>query len=156
MALKALVSAASLFAIPLVRKFCLEPLYAGRSGSIGIDLFITQASLIANTIGIVGLGFSAGPPLFILALCLYTSGAGLGDSLISFGTQTLANGELVADFYVRTGLVNAVAALIGGPLWSASMSYVIRDEWLPLGILFWLCAGLFGMGFFAVGTLKRA
>lgn len=155
-ALQALISAASLFALPLVRKVCLEPLYAERGGSIAIDLFITQVSLVANMIGMVGLGFSAGLPLFIVALSVYTSGAGLGDSLISFGTHTLAEGESMADFYVRTGLVNAVAALIGGPLWSAALGYVIRIEVIPLGTPFWLCAGLFGTAVFGVATLTRS
>ncbi|MCJ1229055.1 hypothetical protein MMC12_005719 [Toensbergia leucococca] len=156
MALKALISAASLFALPVIRSVFLEPHFAERDGSIAIDLFITQISLIANTIGIFVLGFSAGVPLFVLGLCLYTSGAGLADSLISFGTQAIPPRESVADFYVRTGLVNAVAALIGGPLWNASMSCVIRSEWIPLGTPFWLCAGLFGMGCAGVAALKRA
>lgn len=158
MALKALVSAASLFALPLVRRMYLEPRFPeGSKGAIAIDLFITQVSLVANTIGIVGLGFaSAGTALFILSLCVYTSGAGLADSLISFGTYTFDSGEMVADFYVRTGLVNAVAALIGGPLWSVAISCVIRSEWVPLGTPFWCCAGLFGLGCAGVTTLKGA
>ena len=156
MALKALVTAASLFALPIARKLLLEPLYPEEGGSTAIDLLIIQVSLVANSIGIIGLGFSAGVPLFVLALCTYTSGAGLADSLISFGTHTLAKGELVADFYVRTGLVNAVAALMGGPLWSLALYHTIRHEWLPLGTPLWLCAGLFGMGCAGVATLKRA
>ncbi|KAL8998111.1 MAG: hypothetical protein Q9188_006166 [Gyalolechia gomerana] len=157
MALKALVTATSLFTLPLVRRKYLEPRYAdGKSGAIAIDLFITHVSLVANTIGIVGLGFSAGALLFILGLCVYTSGAGLADSLISFGTHTLDKGEAMADFYVRTGLANAVAALMGVPLWSAAMSYVIRSEWIPLGTPFWLSAGLFGVGCLGVTRLKRA
>lgn len=156
MALKALVTAASLFALPLVRKICLEPVYAGRGGSTAIDLLITQVSLIANTIGMVDLGFSAGLPLFVLGLCVYTSGSGLADSLISFGTCSLAEGESVAEFYVRVGLANALAALIGGPLWSAAMSGVIRSGWMPLGTPFWLSAGLFGTAVLGVATLKRA
>ncbi|KAL8785046.1 MAG: hypothetical protein Q9195_008806 [Heterodermia aff. obscurata] len=155
-ALKALVSALSLFLLPTMRKRYLEPQFVTRGGSTAVDLFITQASLVANTIGIVGLGFSAGAPFFILALCVYTSGTGLADSLTSYGTFMLPAGESVAEFYVRTGLVSTVAALIGGPLWSAALSVVLRSEWMPLGTPFWLCAGLFGLGCAGVVTLKRA
>ncbi|KAL8846894.1 MAG: hypothetical protein Q9221_008034 [Calogaya cf. arnoldii] len=115
LALKALVSAASLFALPFMRRHFLEPRFReGSGGAVAIDLLITQISLVANTIGIVGLGFSSGwVTLFVVSICVFTSGAGLADSLISFGTHTLDKGEMVADFYVRTGLVNALAALIG-------------------------------------------
>lgn len=158
LALKAMVSATSLFALPLLRRRFLEPRFSeGRGGAIAIDILITQVSLVANTIGIIGLGFSsAGVTLFVFSLCVFTSGAGLADSLISFGTHTLAKGELVADFYVRTGLVNAVAALIGGPMWSVAMSYAIRSGWIPIGTPFWVCAGLFGLGCVGVATLNRA
>ena len=156
MALKALVSAVSLFTLPLTRRLYLEPRFPhGSEGVPAIDLFITQASLTANAIGAIGLGFSAGVPLFVVALCVYTSGAGLGDSLTSFGTHTLAKGEVVADFYLRTGLVNALAALLGGPLWSVALSLVIRSEWVPLGLPFCVCAGLFGAGCAGVAILKR-
>ena len=155
MAVKALISAASLFTLPTVRNLYLEPWFEGRGGSIAIDLFITQVSLVTNTIGIIGLGFSAGAPFFIFALCVYTSGTGLADSLISFGTHTLPEGESVADFYIRTGLVSAVAALIGGPLWSTVLSSVLRNDRAPLGTPFWLCAGLFGLGCAGVATLKK-
>ena len=153
-ALKALVSAASLFALPTIRKRYLEPHFVTRGGSIAVDLFITQASLTVNTIGIIGLGFSAGAPFFILALCVYTSGNGLLDSLTSYGTFTLPANESVAEFYVRTGLVSTVASLIGGPWWSAALSFVLRSEWMPLGTPFWLCAGLFGLGCAGVVTLR--
>ncbi|KAL8654502.1 MAG: hypothetical protein Q9226_003410 [Calogaya cf. arnoldii] len=156
LALKALVSAASLFALPFMRRHFLEPRFPeGSGGAVAIDLLITQTSLVVNTIGIVGLGFSSGGvTLFVVSLCVFTSGAGLADSLISFGTHTLDKGETVADFYVRTGLVNAVAALIGGPIWSVAMSYAIKSEWVPLGTPFWICAGLFGMGCAGVATLR--
>lgn len=155
LALKALVSAVSLFTLPLMRRLYLEPRFpAGSEGAPAIDLFITQASLTANAIGIIGLGFSAGVPLFVVALCVYTSGAGLGDSLISFGTHTLDKGEMVADFYVKTGLVNALAALLGGPLWSVALSFVIRSGWIALGTPLWICAGLFGAGCAGVATLR--
>ena len=153
-ALRSLVSAACLFALPAMRKRYLEPRFVTKGGSTAVDLFIIQASLVANMIGIVGLGFSAGAPFFILTLCVYTSGTGLADSLTSYGTFMLPAGESVAEFYVRTGLVTTVSALIGGPLWSAALSFVLRSEWMPLGTPFWLCAGLFGLGCAGVVTLK--
>lgn len=157
MALKAPVSAPSLFALPFIRQWVLVSRFPeGHEGAITIDLFITQISLIANTIGVIGLGFSsARVALFASSICVYTSGTGLADSLISFGTHTLGKGESVADFYIRTGLVNTVAALVGGPIWSAVMSSVIRSEKMPLGTPFWVCAGLFGLGCAGVATLTR-
>ncbi len=115
LAIKALISAASLFALPTVRRLYLEPRYVNKGGTTAIDLFITQASLMANTVGIVGLGFSAGAPFFIITMCVYTSGTGLADSLTAYGTHTLPAVATVAEFYVRTGLISTVAALIGAP-----------------------------------------
>ena len=155
LALKSLISAASLFAIPTLREAFLEPRYTNRGGASAIDLLITQASLVANTIGIIGLGFSAGVPFFILAMCVYTSGTGVLDSLTSYGTYTLPAGESVAEFYVRTGMTASVAALLGGLFWSAAFSYVVRSDWIPLGTPFWLCASLFVVNCVGVAALKR-
>ncbi|KAL9125933.1 MAG: hypothetical protein Q9217_004928, partial [Psora testacea] len=95
LALKALVSSLWLFALPTLRKRYLEP----RMSTAQIDLFITQASLFTNAVGMIGLSFAATEPLFILALCIYTSGMGLTDSLTALGTLTLPPGEEVSVFY---------------------------------------------------------
>lgn len=81
-----------------------------------IDLFITQSSLFANAIGVIGLGFSAPAAFFILSFCVYTSGCGLSDSLTAYGTSTLPEGQMIDEFYVRTGLISTVASLVGAPL----------------------------------------
>jgi len=119
-----------------VRKLFLEPRYVNKGGAIAIDLFITQASLMANTLGVIGLGFSAGAPFFIITMCVYTSGTGLADSLTAYGTYTLPAGETVAEFYVRTGLISTVAALIGAPVWSTAFAFVLHSEWIPMGSVF--------------------
>ncbi len=150
-ALRSLVSAIFLFMLPTLRRVYLEP----RMSVQQIDLFITQMSLIANTLGVIGLGMSAPAWFFLLFLCVYTSGMGLSDSLTSYGTLTLPAGETVAEFYVRTGLVNTVASLVAGPLWSASFNLVLRSGFLPLGLPFWVCASLFGAGFAGVMVLRR-
>ena len=142
LALKALVSSLMLFALPTLRKWYLEP----RMGTLQVDLLITQVSLLTNTIGVIGLGFSAPAVFFILALCIYTSGTGLADSLTAYGALTLPPGENVLEFYMRTGLINTIAAMIGAPLWSAVFSLVLRSGFLPLGLPFWMCAALFGAG----------
>lgn len=151
LALKALVSALMLFALPTLRKYYLEP----RMSTLQVDLFITQMSLVTNTIGVIGLGFSAPAVFFILALCVYTSGTGLADSLTSYGTFTLPPGEEISEFYMRTGLIATIAAMIGAPLWSAVFSLVIRSESLPLGLPFWMCAALFGVGVGAMTKLRK-
>lgn len=154
-ALRALISATILFALPTVRRLYLEPRYVNKGGTTAIDLFITQASLMANTIGIVGLGFSAGAPFFIITMCVYTSGTGLADSLAAYGTHTLPAGETVAEFYVRTALITTISALIGAPFWSTAFAFVLRSGWIPMGSVFWLCATLFGAGVAGVVALKR-
>ncbi|KAL9103489.1 MAG: hypothetical protein Q9163_001485 [Psora crenata] len=98
LALKALVSSLWLFALPTIRKRFLEP----RMSTSETDLVITQASLMTNAVGMIGLGFAAPAPFFILALCIYTSGVGLSDSLTAFGTMTLPPGEEIPALYVRT------------------------------------------------------
>ena len=151
MALKNLVTALFLFMLPTLRRFYLEP----RMSVQQTDLFITQISLVANTLGVIGLGVSAPTWFFLLSLCVYTSGMGLADSLTSYGTFTLPAGETVAEFYVRTGLIVTIASLVAGPLWSALFGTVLRSGILPLGLPFWLCAGLFGAGIAGVARLKR-
>ena len=151
MALKALISAVILFMLPSLRRIYLEPFMSTQQ----IDLFITQASLVANMLGVIGLGISAPAGFFIISLCVYTSGTGLADSLTAYGTLTLPAGENVSDFYMRIGLINAIAALVGAPMWSALFSVVLRSGWLPLGLPFWLCAVLFGSGILGVIALKR-
>lgn len=151
MALKALISALVLFILPSLRQKCLEP----RMSTQQIDLFITQASLVANMLGVIGLGISAPAGFFIISLCVYTSGTGLADSLTAYGTVTLPAGENVSEFYMRIGLINTIAALVGAPMWSALFSVVLKNGWLPLGLPFWLCAVLFGAGIGEVMALKR-
>ena len=120
-----------------------------------IDVLIVQAALAANALGILGLGFAGTAFIFVGALCVYTTGNGVYDSLTAFGTNTLPQGEEVAEFYVRVGIVNTIAALIGGPLWSALFGLVIRNGVLPLGLPFWMCAGCFGVGVLGARSLKR-
>ncbi len=150
LALKALVSALMLFALPTARKWYLEPCMS----TLQIDLFITQVSLLTNTIGVIGLGFSAPAAFFVLALCVYTSGTGLADSLTAYGTFTLPPGEKVSEFYMRTGLINTIAAMIGAPVWSGVFSLVLKSGFLPLGLPFWMCAALFGAGIGGAMALK--
>ena len=151
LALKALVSALMLFALPTLRKCYLEP----RMSTLQVDLLITQISLVTNTIGVIGLGFSAPAVFFILALCVYTSGTGLADSLTSYGTFTLPPGEEISEFYMRTGLITTIASMIGAPLWSAMFSLVLRSGYLPLGLPFWMCATLFGAGVGGAMSLRK-
>ena len=151
MALKALISALILFMLPTLRRIYLQP----RMTTPQIDLFITQSSLIANTLGVIGLGISAPAGFFILSLCVYTSGIGLSDSLTAYGTCTLPAGESVSELYVRIGLINTIAALVGAPLWWGVFSLVLRSVVLRLGLPFWMCAGVFGAGVGGVVALKR-
>ena len=142
LATKAFVSAIALFVLPTVRRILLEP----RMSTPQIDLFITQTSLIANMIGMIGLGFALPAPLFILALCIYTCGNGLADSLTAYGTMTLPPRATVSDLYVRTGLIATIANMIGAPLWSGIFSFVLKSGFLPIGLPYWMTAALFGLG----------
>ncbi|KAL9010779.1 MAG: hypothetical protein Q9173_004316 [Seirophora scorigena] len=138
LALKALVSAVILFALPTIRKRYLEPRYVNKASgsSIAVDLFIIKVSLVANTVGIVGLVIPAGVFFFILWLCVYTSGVGLLDSLTSYGVYTLPPGADVAGFYVRTGFMNTIAALVGAPLWSWAFRLVVQNGWMSKTVEF--------------------
>lgn len=150
LALNSLVSSIVLFSLPTFRKVYLEP----QMTTPQIDLFIVQAALLANMLGMVGFGFSSPALFFILSLCVYTAGSGVYDSLTAYGTLTLPPGEKVAEFYVYTGLVNTIAALLGAPLWSWIFSVVLKSEYLPLGLPFWLCAALFGTGISGARLLR--
>ncbi|KAG8533049.1 uncharacterized protein KY384_001832 [Bacidia gigantensis] len=137
--IKALVSALVLLALPTIRKVYLEP----RMEPQQIDLFIIKASLIPNAIGMIGLGFSLPTTLFITFLMVYTSGVGLYASLTTFGKMTLPAGEAPSDFFVKSGLVQVMAGLVSSPTWSFIFSLCLKNDWLPLGLSFWISAGLF-------------
>lgn len=157
MALKSMTSATILFLLPTFRRKYLEP----RMNTYQTDLFITQTSLILNTIGMIGMGLPLrSVAIFVPALAIYTSGIGLADSLAAYGTATLPQGEKIADFYTRTGLIATITGLIGGPLWSTVFSFIVQQTndnggggWMPLGFVFWLCAALFGLGILGVARL---
>lgn len=151
MALKNLISTIFLFTLPTYRQIYLKPRMCGPQ----IDLLVTQMSLVANTLGMIMLGVSAPAWFFVLALCVYTSGMGLADSLSSYGTFTVPAGESVAEFYVHMGLINTIASLVAGPLWSALFTAILGSGKLPLGLPFWLCAGLFAVGIAGVTVLKQ-
>lgn len=151
MALKNLVSAIFLFMLPTLRRIYLEP----RMNVPQMDLFITQASLVAFALGVIGLGVSGPAWLLVLSLCVYTSGLSLSDSLYSYATFTLPAGENVAELYARLGLITTISSLVAAPLWSTFFSAVLKSGTLPLGLPFWLCSGLFGAGIAGVMVLKR-
>ncbi|MCJ1230464.1 hypothetical protein MMC12_007138 [Toensbergia leucococca] len=151
LALKALVSSFLLFALPSFRIFFLEPTMS----TAQIDLLISQGSLLASVVGMVGLGFSKSTGTFITSLCIFTASVGFGDSLCSYGTYSLPKGESLGNYYVRLGLIQTIAGLVGAPLLSGIFSLVLKSEVLPIGLPFWLCAAVFGLGVLGTGALKR-
>ncbi|MCJ1350963.1 MAG: hypothetical protein MMC33_000945 [Icmadophila ericetorum] len=153
LALKNLVSALFLFVLPTFRTRYLQPRI---SATPLIDLLISQTSLIANMIGIIGLAISPSAIPFIISLSIYTSGVGLQDSLTAYGTLSLPPEETVPDFYTRTGLANTLAGLVGGPLWSGMFGLVLNSGGVwPRSLPMWSCAMLFGVSIGMVGRLRR-
>lgn len=151
LAVKALVGAFVLLSLPILRASFLEP----RLSTLHTDLFIAGISLLAQSAGMIGIGFSSPAPLFIIILCMYTSGIGLSDSMTGFGKMTLPAGEVAADFFVRQGLINTIAGLIAAPLWSTVFAACLKSESLSIGFPFWVGGGLFGLGFASLAILKR-
>lgn len=151
LAMKALVSAAILLALPAVRRRHLEP----RMTPPQIDLLIMSSSLLASVIGVAGLGSRLPMPLFILSLCVYTGGVALIDSLTAYGTLTLSAGQTTSDFYVRSGLIQTISGMVGAPVWAAIFRLALKGGVLPLGIAFWISACLFAIGFGGVKILKN-
>ena len=147
---KALVSAVVLLILPTIRRIFLEP----RMSTQQIDLFIVQISFTVNIIGMVGLGFALPAPLLIIALFIYNTGVGLGDSLTAYATITLPASVAVSELYVRTALIETIAGMIGSSLWSGLFSLVLRSGFLPSGLPFWITAGLFGLGIGGTRLLK--
>ena len=151
LALKALISALLLLALPTVRARLLEP----RMSTARIDLLITECSVAANLVGILGVGFAASPALYVLSLSVFTLGHGLADSLTAYGTMTLGPEQTLGDFYVRSGLVQTIAGLVASPAWSVVFGMVLKGDSLPMGTPFILCAGLFGVAWIATRALQR-
>ena len=150
LAIKTLVSAALLIALPSVRKRLLEPFMDSQA----IDLLIIEASIALNMIGMAGYGFQLPAPFFTAALCIYTAGNGVQDSLLTFGRSTLPTTEDPADLFVRAGLIQLIAGLLGSFFWTALFSLCLRSSFLPIGLPFWLCAGFLAVAFGLVRSLK--
>lgn len=151
LAVKALVGAVVLLSLPILRASFLEP----RLSTLHTDLCIAGISLFAQSVGMISIGFSTPAPLFIIILCIYTSGIGLSDSMTGFGKMTLPAGERAADFFVRQGLINTIAGLIAAPLWSTVFSFCLKSDALPIGFPFWIGGALFGLGLASLTVLKR-
>lgn len=117
------------------------------------DLFIVQASLFLNCIGMTGYGFSLPAPLLTMAVCIYTSGNGVYDSLTTFGRSTLPADEKPAAFFVRTGLVATLAGLISAPFWTTLFRFCIKSSFWPIGLPMWIAAGLFGINLILARSL---
>ena len=150
LAAKTLTSAALLIALPTFRRRYLEP----RMDSQTIDLLIIQASLALNFCGMTGYGFPLPAPFFITALFLYTAGNGVQDSLATYGRSTLPASENPADFFVRGGLVQLIAGLIGSVCWTMLFSLCLSKTRLPIGLPFWVSGGLLAITLGLVRSLK--
>ena len=138
-ALKSFLAALVLISLPTLRKRLLEP----RLATAQIDLLIMAASTAACILGALGLGISTAPVTYIISVCLYTAGQGLADSMIAYGTTILGPTQTLSEYYVRTSLVQTIAAFLGGPLWSTFFALILRSRALPLGTPFVLCSLMF-------------
>ena len=151
MALKSFVSALILLALPAIRSRFLEP----RLSTARIDLLITEASVAANFVGMIGLSFSYTPFVYIPSLCIYTTGHGLADSLTAYGTMTLPPGVSLGDFYVRSGLSQSLAGLAAAFTWSGLLGIVLTERTFSLGMPLRVCAGIFGLAWIGARALQR-
>ena len=140
LAIKSFISGCVLVSLPTLRERCLEPYMSSRQ----CDVFIVQASIALNIIGMIGLGFRLPVPAFIVSMCIYTGGYGFLDSLTSFGLVNLSPEEEKKDFFLRTGLVQTIAGLIAAPAWTSFFSSCLKSAFLPIGTPFWSSACLFG------------
>ncbi|CAO1603767.1 hypothetical protein XANCAGTX0491_007345 [Xanthoria calcicola] len=140
LACNALFAAMTLFALPAIRKFYLDP----RMDNQQADLSVVKASLLLNAIGMVGFGISIPSAPIIISLFAYTGGAGLWDSLTTFGLTSLAKDQRPSDFLVRCGLVQTIAGLVAAPFWSIVLSVCLNSHALPMGLPYWMSAALFG------------
>lgn len=104
-----------------------------------------------------GFGFTGLPaPFFVGNLLVYTCGIGVTDSLTAFGTMTLPPVGMGKDeFFVRIALVQTVAGLIASPLWSVVFAVGVKNGVLPMGLPFWVSAGLFGVALAGARVLGR-
>ena len=103
-----------------------------------------------------GFGFTGLPaPVFVGSLLVYTCGIGVTDSLTAFGAMTLPAGVGKDEFFVRIALVQTVAGLVASPLWSVVFAVGVRKGVLPMGLPFWVSAGLFGVALVGARVLGR-
>ena len=147
----ALVSAIWLACLPTLRQKFLEP----RMSTPQVDLFITQASLIAKIVGYVAIGFALPAPLLVLALCIYTIGIGAYESLVAYGSVTLPKGQTASDFYVGIGLLQLLSGMVGSATWAGLFNLILKNDAVPMGLLFWIGAGVFGVAAQGIALLKK-
>ena len=150
LAVKSLSSAVVSIVLPTLRTLFLE----SHMTTVQVDLLITRASIAVSFLGMLGLGASTIPVTFILSLCLYTLGQGLVDSLTAYGTITLGPDQKLGEFYVRTCLVQTLAAITAAPIWSTTFAVVLKDKGLPLGMPFYFCAACFALSWLGARYLR--
>lgn len=146
-----LVNGLVLVSLPFISQRVLKP----RLGSTRqADIWVAKVSLIMNIIGALCIGFAPTGVLFVVALTVYSAGAGLYDALKSFATGLLRKEEITR-LYVGISMVETVGGLIGGPLWSGVFSLALCVDFLGTGLPFWMCSLCFIGAFVSVLHLER-
>ncbi|KAL7273446.1 hypothetical protein RUND412_003701 [Rhizina undulata] len=146
-----LVSGLVLVSLPYISKRLLKPMLGSTRRT---DLWVVKASLLINIVGALCIGFAPTKIFFVVSLTIYSTGAGLYDSLKSFATGFLRREEITR-LYVGISLVETVGSLIAGPLWSGIFSLALSVNFLGYGLPFWLCSLCFICAFTTVLFLER-
>ncbi|CZR63246.1 uncharacterized protein PAC_13143 [Phialocephala subalpina] len=123
-----IVSGIILISLPYVSHNLLKP-RLGSSSSV--DIWICKASVLANAIGVILIGFAPTRIWFISSMTVWTMGSGLGASLRSFVTGMMDSKEGIEEIYLGIGMMETLANIIATAGWSGVFAEV-------LGLSYWV------------------
>lgn len=122
------VSGIILVSLPNVSHNLLKPRLGSSSA---IDIWICKASVLANAVGVVLIGFAPTRMWFIFSMTVWTMGSGLGASLRSYITGMMDSKEKIEEIYLGIGMMETLASIVATAGWSGVFAEV-------LGLNYWV------------------
>jgi len=92
---------------------------------------------------------------YVLALMVYTLSIPLVDSLRSFSTGLVSEGEEVEKLYLGISMVETIGGMIATALWSGLFSSVLGKGWVLERTPFWGCLVIMGGVWLVLRMLAR-
>ncbi|KAE8450394.1 hypothetical protein EG329_006468 [Mollisiaceae sp. DMI_Dod_QoI] len=147
-----IVSGIILVSLPYITHNLLKP----RLGSSSkVDIFVAKASVLANAVGVVLVGFAPSRVWFVFSLTVWTLGSGLGASLRSFVTGMMDSREAIEEIYLGIGMMETMANIVATAGWSGVFAEVLGMGYWIMRLPFIVSAVLLMGVFVCIWVLGR-